>query len=152
MDRPEEPASFLQLNKRHHQEQVSAVDKDRVSRAVAELRRWPGLAKRVAAGNVASDKTMLISLDKALTKHLEDSPCPDPPTSKTQTAAQILAQKGLALAKAETETVASLRKEIGGLLEEATERRTELINMLDHTLSGTYESADAELQSSAAST
>merc|ERR1719335_318749 len=146
-DHPDKPTAFLQLDKRRHQErQMSAVDKDRISRAVAELRRWPGLAKRVAAGNVASDKAMLISLDKALTKHLEDSPCPDPPTAKAPTAAQTLAQKGLALAKAETETVSSLRKEIAGLMEEAAERRTELINFLDKSISGAYEAADIELQ------
>jgi hypothetical protein len=151
-DHPDKPAAFLQVDKRRHQERhISAVDKDRISKAVAELRRWPGLAKRIAAGNVASDKTMLISLDKALSKHLEDSPCPDPPKSATPTAAQTLAQKGLALAKAETETVASLRKEITGLLEEASERRMELINFLDKSISGVYEAADNELQTPGAS-
>jgi len=151
-DHPDKPTAFLQVDKRRHQDRhISAVDKDRISRAVAELRRWPGLAKRVAAGTVAADKAMLISLDKAVTKHLEDSSCPDPPTAKAQTAAQILAQKGLALAKAETQTVASLRKEIAGLMEEATERRTELINFLDKSISGAYEAADLELQSPAAS-
>lgn len=151
-DHPEKPTAFLQIDKQRHQKRhLSPAEKDKISRAVTELRRWPGLAKHVSAGTVDSGKAMLISLDKALTKHLEDSPCPDPPTAQEPTAAQTLAQKGLSLAKAETETVASLRKEIGGLYAEAEARRDELINFLDHSLSGNYEAADNQLQSAQAS-
>merc|ERR1719161_446305 len=144
--------AFLQLSQHQHSK-LHGADKAKAMRAASALRAAYGnagtagrrLAQAVMGKSAKESVKLLQSLKQGLQSHKTAWACAGGKrVAKTETM-HHLTEESVSLIESESKTAASLSGEVKSLVQTSTQRRTELVGMLEQTLSNTYAAAESEL-------
>lgn len=142
--------AFLQVSQHS---KLHGADKAKAMRAASALRAAYGnagtagrrLAQAVMSKSAKESVKLLQSLKQGLQSHKTAWACAGgKKAAKTETMHR-LTEESVSLIESESKTAAALSGEIKSLVQTCTQRRTELVGMLEQTLSNTYAAAESEL-------
>jgi len=146
--------AFLQLSQHSKQHtKLHGADKQRAMHAASALRAAFGSAgkagKRLAQAIMGKSNKesvkMLTSLKQGLQSHKASWACAGGKQAAKSETMHRLTEESVSLIQSESKTAAALSGEVKNLAQSSTQRRTELVGMLEQTLRGTYAAAGSEL-------
>jgi hypothetical protein len=150
--------AFLQVSQRQHSHsklhtKLHGADKAKAMHAASALRAAFGsagkagqrLAQAIMGRSNKESVKMLASLKKGLQSHKASWACSGGKQAAKSETMHHLTEESVSLIQSESRTAASLSGEVKNLVQVSTQRRTELVGMLEQTLRGTYAAAGAEL-------
>jgi hypothetical protein len=142
--------AFIQLSQHS---KLHGTDKARAMHAAAALRAAYGsagkagrrLAKVIMGHSTKDSLKLLTSLRQGLQSHKASWACAGGKQAAKSETMHRLTEESVSLIQSESKTAAALGGEVKTLVELSTQRRTELVGMLEQTLRGTYAAAGSEL-------
>lgn len=142
--------AFLQVAQK---QRLHGTDKARAMHAAAALRAALGgagtagkrLAQVVVGKGAAASVPMLTQLKQSLEGRKSSWACKDGAQAQHAETLRRLTEQSLALINMEGVAAGALAGEVKGLADASTQRRTELVGLLEQTLRGTYATAATEL-------
>lgn len=142
--------AFIQVSQRS---KLHGADKVKAMKAASALRAAYGnagaagkrLAKVVMSKNAKESMKLLTSLKQGLQSHKATWACTGGKKAAKTEVMHRLTEESVSLIESESKTAIALSGEVKSLVQASTQRRTELVGMLEQTLSTTYAAAGSEL-------